>query len=102
MPETHSSAANRDTAYVPADVDPSLSFHLNWVSVPIFLAMAIAVALYAKYVSGGWMRPWIGIKPLWWFFLLLLVPWIALPLLVVNLILRRHTPGAITGRKAPG
>jgi len=49
-------------------------------------------------VSGGWVRPWIGIKPLWWFLLLFLLPWIGLPLLVVNLIVHRQTPGAITGR----
>ncbi|MDF2093705.1 hypothetical protein P0Y31_15240 [Knoellia sp. 3-2P3] len=73
-----------------------LSFHLTWVSVPIFLLLAIAVALYATHVSGGWMRSWISLKPVWWF----LVPWILLPLLVVNLFVHRHTPGAITGRQA--
>ena len=37
----------------------------------IFLVLAIAIALYARHVSGGWMRPWISIKPVWWFLLLL-------------------------------
>lgn len=78
--------------------DTGLAFQINWVSVPIFLLLAIAIALYAKRVSGGWVRPWIGIKPLWWFLLLFLLPWIGLPLLVVNLIVHRQTPGAITGR----
>ncbi len=78
--------------------DTGLAFQINWVSVPIFLVLAIAFALYAKRVSGGWARPWIGIKPLWWFLLLFLLPWIGLPLLVVNLIVHRQTPGAITGR----
>ena len=82
--------------------DTGLSFYINWVSVPILLVLATVVALYARHVSGGWMKPWIGIKPVWWFFLLLLVPWIGLPLLVVNLSLHRRTPGAITGRKAAG
>ncbi|WP_157581974.1 hypothetical protein [Phycicoccus sp. Soil803] len=79
-----------------------LSFHINSVSVPIVLVLAIAIALYARNVSGGWMRPWISVKPVWWFVLLFLVPWIGLPLLVVNLIMHRHTPGAITGRNAAG
>jgi hypothetical protein len=76
----------------------SLSLRINGVSVVLFLVLSIAVALYARHVSGGWMRPWIGVKPAWWFFFLFLVPWIGLPLLVVNLIVHRHTPGAITGR----
>lgn len=70
--------------------------------MPIFLLLAIAVALYARHVSGGWMRSWISLKPVWWFLLLFLVPWILLPLLVVNLFVHRHTPGAITGRQAVG
>ena len=78
--------------------DSSVAFRINWVSVPIFLVLAIVIALYAKRVSGGWMRPWIGLKPLWWFLLLFLLPWIGLPVLGVNLILHRNTPGAITGR----
>lgn len=82
--------------------DVGLSFHINWVSVPIFLVLAIAIALYARHVSGGWMRPWLSLKPVWWFLLLFLVPWIGLPLLVVNLFVHRRTPGAITGRDTAG
>jgi hypothetical protein len=82
--------------------DGGSGFYVNWVSVPIFLVLAIAIALYARRVSGGWTRPWIGIKPLWWFLLLFLVPWIGLPLLVANLIIHRRKPGAITGRKVVG
>lgn len=48
------------------------------------------------------MRPWIGLKPVWWFVLVFLVPWIGLPFLVVQLILHRQTPGAITGRHTSG
>ena len=43
-----------------------------------------------------------GLKPVWWFVLVFLVPWIGLPLLVVQLILHRQTPGAITGRHTSG
>jgi hypothetical protein len=78
-----------------------MGFRINWFSVPIFLVLAIAVTLYARHVSGGWMRPWISIKPLWWFVLLLLVPPLGLLLLVVNLIVHRHIPGAIMGPDAP-
>ena len=70
--------------------------------MPIFLVLAIAIALYARQVSGGWMRPWISIKPLWWLLLLVLVPPLGLLLLVVNLVMHRHIPGAITGQDAPG
>lgn len=83
-------------------MDVELGFRINWVSVPIFLVVAIAIALYARHVSGGWMRPWISIKPLWWFLLLFLVPPLGLLLLVVNLVVHRHIPGAITGQDAPG
>ena len=76
----------------------SLSFRINWVSVPIFLVLALAVALYARHVSGGWTRPWIGVKPVWWFLLLFVLPFVGLPLLVANLVVHRRTPGAITGR----
>lgn len=79
--------------------DTGFNFYINWVSVPIFLLLAIGIALYARHVSGGWMRPWISLKPVWWFALLFVAPWIGLPLLVGKLIVHRHTPGAITGRK---
>lgn len=82
--------------------DTGFSFHINWVSVPIFLVLAIAITLYARHVSGGWSRPWLSLMPGWWFLLLFLVPWIGLPLLVWNLIVHRHTPEAITGRNAVG
>lgn len=82
--------------------DGGAGFHINWVSVPIFLVLAVAVALYARHVSGSWMRPWITIKPVWWFLLLFLVPFIGLPLLAVNLFVHRHAPGAITGQRAVG
>ena len=59
---------------------------------------AIAIALYASHVAGGWMRPWLGIKPVWWFLLIFVLPWIGIPLLIANLIVHRRTPGAITGR----
>ncbi len=83
-------------------MDVELGFRINWVSVEIFLVLAIAIALYARHVSGGWMRPWISIKPVWWFLLLLVVPFVGIPLLIVNLIVHRRTPGAITGRTAAG
>lgn len=41
-------------------------FHINWSSVPV-LVLAIMIALYARHVSGGGTRPWISIKPAWWF-----------------------------------
>jgi hypothetical protein len=92
-----------DAAGYPARVeDTGLSLWINWVSVSIFLAMAIAVALYARHVTGGWTRAWIGLKPVWWFVLVFLVPWIGLPLLGAQLLLNRRTPGAVTGRKASG
>ena len=80
------------------DVEPG--FRINWVSVPIFLALATAIALYARQVSGGWTRPRIGIKPVWWFVLLFLLPWIGVPILAVTLFAHRHTPNAITGKAA--
>ena len=52
---------------------------VNWVSVPIFLVLGTAVALYAASVSGGWLRPWLGLKPVWWLALLVFVPFIGLP-----------------------
>ena len=82
--------------------DTGLSFHINWLSVPIFLLLALAIALYARHVSGGWTRTWIGLKPVWWFLLPFLLPWIGLPLLAVNLFLHRHTPRAVTGHDAAG
>jgi hypothetical protein len=51
-------------------------------------------------MSGGLMRPWISLKPVWWFLLLFLVPPLGYLLLAVNLFARRGTPGAITGRTA--
>lgn len=82
--------------------DTGFSIDINWVTVPIFLALAIAIALYARHVSGGWTRPWLSVKPVWWFLLLFFLPWIGLPVLVVSLIVRKRTPGAVTGRKAAG
>ena len=81
-------------------MDVDFGFGINWVSVPILLALATAIALYAKHVSGGWMRPWIGIKPVRWFVLLFLLPWIGLPVLAVTLLVHRHTPSAMTGNSA--
>ena len=43
--------------------DTGFEFQINWVSVPIFLVLVIAITLYAKRVSGGWVSPWIGAKP---------------------------------------
>lgn len=76
--------------------DVGLGLSINWVFVSISLALAIPVGLYAKHVSGGWMRPWIGVRPVWWFVLVFLVPWIGLPLLIAQLILHRRHP-AMTG-----
>jgi hypothetical protein len=59
--------------------------YINWASVPLFLVPAITVALYARYVSG-WMRPWIRLKPVWWFLFLFLLPPLGYLLLVVNLL----------------
>ncbi|HMM96242.1 hypothetical protein [Phycicoccus sp.] len=78
------------------DVD----FHINWVSVPIFLVAALAIAAYARHVSGGMSRPWLGLNPPWWFLLLFLLPPLGYLHLAVNLYAHRHTPGAITGRTA--
>ena len=60
------------------------------------------MALYARQVSGGWTRGWLGLKPVWWFLLLFLLPWVGVPVLVVSLFVHRRTPGAITGRDAVG
>lgn len=76
--------------------------YINWEMVPICLVPAVAIALYAKHVSGGWTRPWMSLKPVWWFLLLFLVPPLGLILLVVNLVVYRRTPEAITGRRATG
>lgn len=75
-------------------------FRVNWVSVPIFLVLGIVIALYAKHVFGGWTRPWISIKPVWWFLLVAVVPPLGFILLAVNLYVYRQAPGAITGRSA--
>jgi len=79
-----------------------VSFYLNWASLPIFLVLALAVALYARHVSGGWTRPWLALKPVWWFVLLFLLPWAGVPVLVVSLFVQRHRPGAVTDRDTAG
>ena len=33
-----------------------VSFYLNWVSLPVFLVLALVVALYARHASGGSAR----------------------------------------------
>ena len=48
------------------------------------------------------MRPWISLKPLWWFLLLFLLPPLGYLLLAVNLVVHRRTTGAIIGRTAAG
>lgn len=78
--------------------EASSGFYINWVSVPFFLVPAVAISLYARHVSGSWMRPWISLKPLWWLLLLFLLPPLGYLLLIVNLVVHRSTPGAITGR----
>jgi hypothetical protein len=85
----------------PARVEGfEVGFFINWVSVAVFLVLATAIAFFAKYVSGGWTRPWLGIKPMWWFVVLFLLPQVGLPLLAVSMFLHRRNPGAITGRRA--
>ncbi len=79
----------------------SWGFYVNWVMVPFCLVPAIAIALYAKHVSGSWMQPWISLKPVWWFLLLFLAPPLGFLLLFVNLFVHRHTPGAL-GHRAVG
>ena len=79
-----------------------MGFEINWASVLVFLLLATAIALHARHVSGGWMRPWISIKPVWWFLLLFLLPPLGLLLLAANLVVHRHTPGAITGSHPSG
>ena len=79
--------------------DADIGFHVNWLSLPIFLVFALGVALYAKNVSGSWARPWLGTKPVWWFVLLFLLPPFSYLYLVVTLLSNRHTPEAITGRR---
>ena len=121
-------------------MDVELGFRINWVSVAIFLVLAIAIALHAtqtfaqdaaqqgqvgrrviddvasttrlvsmpatsRAIPCGAvfaMSALLNLKPLWWFLLLLLVPPLGLLLLVVNLVVHRHIPGAITGQDAPG
>lgn len=83
-------------------MDVGVSFHFNWLTVPFFFVPAVVIALYAAHVSGGFMRPWISLRPAWWFLLLLLVPPLGYLLLVVNLCVHRRTPGAITGRTVAG
>ena len=75
----------------------SIDFYVNWAMVPICLVPAVAVAIYAKQVSGGWTKPWISLKPVWWFLLLFLLPPLGFLLLAVNLFVHRRTQGAITG-----
>lgn len=82
--------------------DVDVRFYINWLSVPLFLIPALAIAAYAAHVSGGLMRPWISVKPVWWFLLLFFVPPLGYVLLVVNLFVHRRTPGAITGRTVAG
>ncbi|KGN32171.1 hypothetical protein N802_10665 [Knoellia sinensis KCTC 19936] len=81
-------------------MDVDVGFFINWGVVPLFLIPALAIAFYAKHVSGGWLLPWINLKPVWWFVLLFVLPWIGYLVLVVNLLVHRNTPGAITGRRA--
>lgn len=94
------SAPFKTPLYRRAVPDLGFSFRVNWISVWIFLALAIAIALYATHVAGGWMRPWLGIKPVWWLLLIFVLPWIGIPLLIVNLVVHRRTPGAIRGRSS--
>ena len=76
-----------------------IQFHLgvNWVSLLIFVIVSAVVGLHARRVAGSWVQPWIGLKPVWWVLLLLFVPFIGLPVLIVQLIAHRRTPTAITG-----
>lgn len=67
-----------------------LDLRVNWISVLIFAVVAIITAYLAQRASGGWSRPWMGLKPLWWFGLIFLVPWIGLPILGVQLLLHRR------------
>ena len=90
----------RQSGYSPHVAVEGVGFSINWVMVPFCLVPASAIALYARHVSGDWMRPWISLKPVWWFLLLFLVPPLGFLLLVVNHFVHRHTPGAITGRQA--
>jgi hypothetical protein len=75
----------------------SIDLYVNWAMVPICLVPAVAVAIYAKHVSGGWTKPWISLKPVWWFLLLFLLPPLGFLLLAVKLFVHRRTQGAITG-----
>jgi hypothetical protein len=82
--------------------DVTNSLYINWLSVPFLFVPSMAIALYAAHVSGGFMRPWISLKPVWWFPLLFLAPSLGYLLLAVNMFVHRRTPGAITGRTAAG
>ncbi|MBM6404196.1 hypothetical protein JQN72_08055 [Phycicoccus sp. CSK15P-2] len=79
--------------------DVGVRFYVNWLAVPFFFVPALAIALYAAHASGGWKRPWIGVRPVRWFLLLFLLPPLGYLLLATNLVVHRRTPGAITGRK---
>lgn len=78
-----------------------LDFWFNWAAVPLFLVPALLIGLYGRHVSGGWARPWISLKPVWWFLLLFLVPPLGYLLLVVNLFVYRKVPGAVAGSPNP-
>lgn len=78
--------------------DTEAGFYVNWSALPILLVFALGVALYARKVSGGWMRPWLGTKPVWWFVLLFLLPPFSYLYLAVALFSHRHTE-AITGQR---
>ncbi len=82
--------------------DVGVSFYINWLSVPFFFVPALAIALYGAHLSGGLMRPWMSLKPVWWFVLLLLLPPLGYLPLAVNLFVHRRTPGATIGRTAAG
>lgn len=74
-----------------------LDFWVNWASAALFVVPALAIALYGRQASGSWARPWLSLKPVWWFLLLFLVPPLGYLLLVVNLFVHRRAPGASGG-----
>ena len=80
------------------ELQQPFEFAVNWVGATILFALAAGITTYARRVSGGWTRPWLSITPVWWFVMLFLVPPPGYLLLLVNLIVHRRVPGAITGR----
>ncbi|MGL5931239.1 MAG: hypothetical protein ACRCY8_20090 [Dermatophilaceae bacterium] len=69
------------------------NFSVNWVSASIFFVLGLAIAWHGRRASGSWTRPWLGLRPLWWFVVLFLLPFVGYLMLAVGLISRKRTSG---------